>query len=91
MSIWTLSQRQNYEDAICLGMVGINLRSDWILSANQNSASSAMTFSIGWIADPIFGNGDYPAEMKAFIGSDKPPVFTQEEIALNKGSRKYCS
>lgn len=71
---------------LVLGIVGINIYSEWMVTANTNTPSSrAMTFSTGWIADPIFGNnGDYPAEMRASIGA-RLPVFTEEEMNLNKG------
>ena len=49
-------------------------------------------------ANPVFGNGDYPEVMKkqylklahsAQLEKSPLPEFTQEEIALNKGTLSY--
>lgn len=54
-----------------------------------------ISLKFGWIANPIFGNGDYPAVLKEFVAyrSEKEgfsksrlPEFTQEEIAYIKGN-----
>ncbi|KAL4223031.1 hypothetical protein ACF0H5_016509 [Mactra antiquata] len=79
---------QNVYKATQKGLVGINLNADWSTSMNS-AAQRGMKFYTGWFADPIFGNGDYPAEMKSSIGSDRLPAFTQAEITDNGGSSDF--
>lgn len=54
----------------------------------------AMQFDLGWFANPIYGNGDYPDVMKKQIARksmenglprSRLPEFTPEEIERNKG------
>ena len=54
----------------------------------------SMTTQLGWIAQPVYGDGDYPQQLKDMIAklSEKRglqqstlPEFTAEEKALNKG------
>jgi beta-glucosidase len=52
------------------------------------AAQRAREFEIGWFADPVHGNGDYPASMRAQLGS-RLPTFTEEEKALVKGSSDF--
>ena len=51
-------------------------------------------FKLGWFANPIFGDGDYPAILKAQLGkkakqlglAESPlPKFTEEEKRYNRG------
>ena len=53
-----------------------------------------MQFKLGWFANPIYGNGDYPSVMKSNIARkskrqgyahSRLPSFTDEEKILNKG------
>ena len=53
-----------------------------------------MTFKLGWFANPIFGNGDYPELMKTTVAEksrlqnmseSRLPEFTTEEKTFNKG------
>ena len=81
------------------GKVGITLDCDWkepstTLAMDRYAAERALQFKLGWFANPIYGNGDYPAVMRHTVdkrsrqeGKDKSrlPVFTVEEIKMNKG------
>jgi len=51
-------------------------------------------FKLGWYANPIYGNGDYPEILKTQLANkakefglpESPlPIFTAAEIAFNKG------
>jgi beta-glucosidase len=44
-----------------------------------------MDAAVGWFADPIYLDGEYPASLKEMLG-DRLPKFTEEERALVKGS-----
>jgi len=53
-----------------------------------------LQFKLGWFANPIYGNGDYPAVMKYAVGKksrqeglneSRLPQFTEEEIRMNRG------
>lgn len=46
-----------------------------------------MAFDFDWFANPIFGDGDYPIEMKSTINlvSKRLPSFSEEEKKLLKG------
>lgn len=83
------------------GVVGITLShtnpipKDFTNLADLEAAETYNQFSLGWWASPIFGTGDYPDVMKWQIGnksleqgfnSSRLPVFTEEEIQMNKGT-----
>ncbi|XP_033747862.1 lactase-phlorizin hydrolase-like [Pecten maximus] len=86
------------------GQVGITLDCDWkqpnqFRSADDRyAAERALQFKLGWFANPIFGNGDYPSVMKRVVKSkslaqglskSRLPEFTPEEIAQNKKSADF--
>ncbi len=53
---------------IVTGLVGINLNSFWSepedeSSLNIEAADRSLQFELGWFANPIFGDGNYPAIM----------------------------
>jgi beta-galactosidase len=58
--------------------------------ANAEAAKRAMAFDIGWFADPIYIDGNYPAAMKERLG-DRLPSLSDEEQALVKGSCDFFS
>jgi len=71
------------------GSIGITLDYMWAYPQNASDLADHRAvqfdrdFNLGWWADPIFLNGDYPASMRAFYG-DKLPAFTaSEKLALN--------
>jgi len=88
-----------------IGKVGITLDCDW-KEPNQHhstldhyAAERALQFKLGWFANPLFGNGDYPSVMKRMVNiksidqgfaKSRLPVFTPEEIANNSGSLFVC-
>ena len=82
------------------GKVGITLNTDWQVPKNPNdpadleAAERAEQFRLGWFANPIFGNGDYPGVMRSQIDSrskaenlseSRLPKFTEEEKQVIKG------
>jgi hypothetical protein len=51
------------------GKAGITLNINWYAPkddqpSSQDAAERAMQFLGGWFANPIFGDGDYPAVMR---------------------------
>lgn len=82
------------------GSVGITLNhtpgipKDPKLEADKEAAETYNQFFLGWFANPIFGNGDYPDIMKWQIGNkslerglskSRLPEFTEDEKKLLKG------
>ncbi|CAG5136319.1 unnamed protein product [Candidula unifasciata] len=66
------------------GQVGIALHSDWYVpktnsSADVDAAFRALTFHLGWMADPLF-KGDYPTLMKSY---DNQKQFKKGEESLS--------
>lgn len=51
---------------------------------DKDAASRALAFTVGWVLDPLVF-GDYPAEMRQYLGSELPQ-FSLEEIEYVKGS-----
>ena len=58
------------------------------------AAERAMAFKLGWYANPIYNNGDYPEVMKTLIAEksrqqnfseSRLPEFTAEEKTFIKG------
>ncbi|XP_071511185.1 lactase/phlorizin hydrolase-like [Diadema antillarum] len=93
----TYRQHQN-------GQVGITLNSDHIEPFDQSNpahveaADRALQFHLGWFANPIFVNGDYPETMKANIANksaaqgfseSRLPAFTPEEKEYNMGTADF--
>ena len=83
------------------GKCGITLNADWnepkdaSSQADKECSETMNNIKLGWYAQPVFGNGDYPdalkkacADMATMAGepTSSLPEFTAEEIALNKGN-----
>ena len=92
---------------ICVfpGMVGITLShingmpKDADRVADSEAVNRYNQFSVGWWANPIFGDGDYPDVMKWQIGnksleqglnSSRLPEFTDTQRRLLKGTNGIC-
>lgn len=86
------------------GRVGITLNidwtepKDWLNPADVEASERLVQLKLGVFANPIFGNGDYPAILKAQLASKAKqlglpgsilPHFTAEEIRLNRGSSDF--
>lgn len=54
------------------------------LTPDIKAAQTKLDFSIGWFADPVY-LGKYPDSMKELL-KERLPEFTEEEVALLKGS-----
>ncbi|KAH7096805.1 beta-glucosidase 1B [Auriculariales sp. MPI-PUGE-AT-0066] len=75
------------------GEIGITLNGDWKTEwddspENVAAAQVARDFAIGWYADPIHLNGEYPSSLREILG-DRLPSFTEEERALVLGSSDF--
>ena len=77
------------------GEVSVVLGSHWVVpqrtpasQANVALCQQSMEAVIGWFANPIFGDGDYPASMRSQHG-DLLPTFTPEEKAWVQGTADF--
>ncbi|KAL8131457.1 hypothetical protein AgCh_007405 [Apium graveolens] len=71
------------------GSIGIVISGTYYKSMTDkkidiDAASRALAFTVGWVLDPLVF-GDYPAEMRQYLGSELPQ-FSFEEIEYVKGS-----
>ena len=79
----------------------MTMNHDWKEPEDPNNpedvaaADRANEFFLGWFANPVYGNGDYPDVVKKMVGEkskaqglakSRLPEFTPEEIAENKGN-----
>ncbi|XP_069833638.1 beta-klotho [Dendropsophus ebraccatus] len=85
------------------GQIALSLHTDWAEPANpflhshSEAAERFLQFDIAWIAEPVFGSGDYPPLMRQYIitknqkGMTKSvlPYFTEEEKKLVKGTADF--
>lgn len=59
---------------------------DWDASA------TAMAFDLDWFANPIFGDGDYPTQMKSIVNKNNTiqrlPSFSEKEKESLRGMIK---
>ncbi|KAF5008858.1 hypothetical protein FDECE_4882 [Fusarium decemcellulare] len=75
------------------GEIGVTLWALWAFPWDDSSDKDREAsirfreFNIQWFADPIYF-GDYPDSMKKQLG-DRLPTWTQDEIALVKGSNDF--
>lgn len=76
------------------GSIGITLNAMWFEPRNAGderciaAAQRAVEFELGWFANPIYCNGDYPKAMRDTVG-DRLPTFTKEERQLLQGSSDF--
>ncbi|EPY82399.1 Klotho-like protein [Camelus ferus] len=82
------------------GRIAIALQADWIEPAcpsslkDQEVAERVLEFDIGWLAEPIFGSGDYPRVMRDWLNQRNSfllPYFTDEEKKLIRGSSDFLA
>ncbi|XP_038072995.1 lactase-phlorizin hydrolase-like [Patiria miniata] len=84
--------------------IGITLNSDYFEPADRtrqsdlDAADRVLRFNLGWFANPIFKNGDYPEIMKTEIGAksayqgfsqSRLPPFTDMEKEFIKGTADF--
>ncbi|ESR65177.1 hypothetical protein CICLE_v10007996mg [Citrus x clementina] len=55
--------------------------------SDRQAVSRALAFNVGWMLDPLVF-GDYPAEMREYLGSQLPR-FSKEETKYVKGSLDF--
>ena len=77
------------------GEVSVVLGSHWVLpqrtpasQADVELCQRSMESVLGWFANPIFRDGDYPASMRSQHG-DLLPTFTPEEKAWVQGTADF--
>ena len=82
------------------GFVGISLNIVWKEPKTNDprdveATERAMQFDLGWFANPIYGDGDYPEVMRKQIARksmenglmrSRLPEFTPAEIEMNRGN-----
>ncbi|XP_006879700.1 PREDICTED: klotho [Elephantulus edwardii] len=81
------------------GRVAIGLQADWVEPAcpfsreDREAAERVLEFDIGWLAEPIFGSGDYPRAMRDWLqhGGGLLPFFTAEERRSIRGSFDFLA
>nr|XP_054761767.1 cytosolic beta-glucosidase-like [Lytechinus pictus] len=85
------------------GVISINIEGLWFeplteARADADAAERARQLRIGLVANPIFGNGDYPAVIKDYVGNrslaqgltaSRLPSFTEEEKRLLEGTADF--
>lgn len=75
------------------GMIGIANSGDFRFPLDpkseddQEAATRSMEFQLGWMTDPLW-LGDYPASMRAILGS-RLPQFTKGEVQKLVGSADF--
>jgi len=76
------------------GEIGIVLDYKWAYPDDASNADDGTQAQwdrdnvLGIWADPIFGNGDFPASLKEFYGAEMPVLSEQEQAAL-RGSADF--
>uniref|UniRef100_F6TAR1 Beta-glucosidase n=1 Tax=Ciona intestinalis TaxID=7719 RepID=F6TAR1_CIOIN len=79
------------------GQISITLNSDWCEPkdpTNPEHVKAAQFYidvTLGWFANPVYGDGDFPASMKKSQGLEKSrlPTLTEEEKKLIKGTYDF--
>ncbi|GAB1290511.1 Klotho [Apodemus speciosus] len=82
------------------GKISIALQADWIEPAcpfsqkDKEVAERVLEFDIGWLAEPIFGSGDYPRVMRDWLNQKNNfllPYFTEDEKKQIRGSFDFLA
>lgn len=85
------------------GVISIVVNGLWIepvsdAEADIEAAERVRQLDVGMVANPIFGNGDYPAVVKDYVGNrslaqglttSRLPSFTEEEKKLLEGASDF--
>jgi lactase-phlorizin hydrolase len=86
------------------GVCGITINNDWEAPKDESNpadvaaSEKVLQCKLGWYANPIFGDGDYPQVLKdqmvdvtkaLKLPKNPLPEFTEEEKKLNKGSSDF--
>ncbi|XP_004449719.2 klotho [Dasypus novemcinctus] len=82
------------------GRISLALQADWVEPAcplsprDQEVAERVLEFDIGWLAEPVFGSGDYPRVMRDWLTQRNNfllPYFTDEERRLVQGAFDFLA
>ncbi|KAK2112691.1 hypothetical protein P7K49_012438 [Saguinus oedipus] len=82
------------------GKISIALQADWLEPAcpfsqkDKEAAERVLEFDIGWLAEPIFGSGDYPWVMRDWLNQRNNfhlPYFTEDEKKLIQGTFDFLA
>ncbi|XP_077015124.1 klotho [Tamandua tetradactyla] len=82
------------------GRVSLALHADWVEPACPLSARDAegaervLQFDVGWLAEPVFGSGDYPRAMRDWLSQRNNfllPYFTDDEKRLVRGAFDFLA
>ncbi|KAJ8275557.1 hypothetical protein COCON_G00073090 [Conger conger] len=82
------------------GKISLTLHADWVEPAysfnrhDVDPANRILDFCVGWFAQPVFGDGDYPAGMRSWLQqrttldlfSHHLPVFSPADRQLVRGT-----
>ncbi|XP_077448754.1 klotho isoform X2 [Stigmatopora argus] len=80
------------------GQVSLALHMDWVEPAYSFSredvepAKRVLDFRVGWFAQPVFGDGDYPLGMRSWLrqlNSLELPAFKEEDRSLVRGTYDF--
>ncbi|XP_028904310.1 klotho [Ornithorhynchus anatinus] len=80
------------------GQISIALEANWVEPAcpfsqkDREVTDRVLEFGIGWLAEPIFGSGDYPQAMRRWLHRQNDfllPYFTEDEKKLIRGSYDF--
>ncbi|VDI50812.1 lactase-phlorizin hydrolase, partial [Mytilus galloprovincialis] len=81
------------------GKVGIALGTKWAdplrmySPGDWDASATAMAFDLDWFANPIFGDGDYPTQMKSIVNKNNTnqrlPSFSEKEKESLRGSADF--
>ncbi|ETE69976.1 Klotho, partial [Ophiophagus hannah] len=70
------------------GKISIALHADWVEPASpfskkdEEAARRALEFDFGWLAEPIFGSGNYPEVMRQLLRQKNDLAYTLDDVNL---------